>query len=517
MTAVASTGRGSARRSPAAVRPGLILAFLCVVQSTVYLDVTIVNVALPSIQHSLHMRAGDLQFVVTAYGTVLGGFLLLGGRLADTLGRRRLLRAGLLLFGAASLTAGLTHTAGLLIAARGVQGLGAALTAPAALSTLTSTFTTEPARTKALGVWGALAGVASVLGVLFGGLLTQGPGWRWVFFINVPIAAFAVLAAPFVLPEHLDERRRRGTFDTTGAVTLTAGLLLLIYSLDETVTAGWQNARTVAGLAGAVVLLVLFTVTEARTREPLLPLRIFRRPTLRTANVTTVLAFGALVTLFFFASLFMQQVLGYDALKTGLAYVPLALAVAVGAGTASGLITKVPGKPVLIAGLALAAGGLLLLAGLPQDAGYPAEVLPPFLLVGVGLGMSFVPLQVAAAFGVPAGESGLAAGLINTSQEAGGALGVAVISTVAFTRVDHRMAGAAGDPAEALRAAQASGFHQAFFLAACFTLAAAVLAVALLPALRMSPPQPVDPKPVDPQPVDPRPTDPRPADAGPAR
>ncbi|MEE4546553.1 MFS transporter [Streptomyces sp. V4-01] len=483
MTLAADSPRGRASRTPAA-GPGLILAFLCVVQSMVYLDLTIVNVALPSIQADLRMRDGDLQFVVTAYGTVLGGFLMLGGRLADTLGRRRLLQTGMALFGAASLAAGLSHSAGLLIACRGVQGLGAALTAPAALSTLTTTFTEPAARTRALGVWGALAGVASVLGVLFGGLLTQGPGWRWVFFINVPIAVFAVIAAPFVLPESRSGGAGR-RFDAAGAVSLTAGLLLLIHTLDQAVTAGWSSGRTIGGLAGAAALLAAVVVVELRSAAPLLPLRMFRLPALRTANITAVLTFGAMVTLFFFASLFMQQVLGYDALRTGLAYVPLALSVGVGAGVASGLIAKVPARPVLVAGLALGAGGLLLLARLPVHAGYAADVLPPFLMVGIGLGMSFVPLQIAAALGVRERESGVAAGLINTSQEAGGALGVAVISTFALTRIGDLMTGAGAHPGPgALRAARASGFHHAFFAAACFALAAMVLAAVLLPAMR---------------------------------
>jgi EmrB/QacA subfamily drug resistance transporter len=475
--------------APATARPGLILAFLCLVQSMVYLDVTIVNVALPSIQHSLDMADGDLQFVVTAYGTVLGGFLLLGGRLADTLGRRRLLRTGLALFGAASLAAGLSQDAGLLITARGVQGLGAALTAPAALSTLTTTFTEGSARNKALGIWGALAGVASVLGVLCGGLLTQGPGWRWVFLINVPIAVFGVLAAPSVLPETRGAGRPE-RFDAGGAVALTAGLLLLIYTLNEAVGAGWGAARTVGGLAGAAVLLAAFLVIEARAHSPLLPLRVFRLPALRTANATTVLTFGALVTLFFFASLFMQQVLGYDALKTGLAYIPLATATIVGAGVASGMITRLPAKPVLAAGLLLSLAGLLLLARLPADAGYGGRVLPPFLLVGVGLGMTFVPLQIAAAFGVGERESGVAAGLINTSQEAGGALGVAVVSTIALTRIAGLTK--SGTSAAALRAARASGFHHAFFAAACFAALALVLALALLPMMPPSAPVPAE-------------------------
>ncbi|MFG1810824.1 MFS transporter [Streptomyces sp. NPDC049040] len=490
MTPTAVFRRSRASRAPVTERPGLILAFLCVVQSMVYLDVTIVNVALPSIQHSLDMADGDLQFVVTAYGTVLGGFLLLGGRLADILGRRRLLRTGLALFGAASLVAGISRDPGVLITARAVQGLGAALTAPAALSTLTTTFTEGAARNKALGIWGALGGVASVLGVLFGGLLTQGPGWRWVFFINVPIALAAAVAAPRVLPEsRVPGTRRR--FDTAGAVSLTAGLLLLIHTLDRAVTAGWTSAGTVGGLAGAAVLLGAFVAVELRVEAPLLPLRILRLPALRAANISTALMLGAMGTLFFFASLFMQQVLDYDALETGLAYVPLALAVVVGAGLAAGLVTKLPPRPVLVAGLSLSVAGLLLLARLPVHASYAVDVLPPFLAVGTGLGMSFVPLQIAAALGVPEEDSGIAAGLINTSQEAGGAVGLAVVSTVAFTRVAHKMS-SADHPA--VRAAKASGFHTAFVIGACFALAALLVAAVLLPRMRQAGPSLPEPR-----------------------
>jgi MFS family permease len=302
-------------RGPAAGRPGLILLFLCIVQSMVYLDVTIVNVALPSIQRSLDMPGRDLQFIVTAYGTMLGGFLLLGGRLAGTLGRRRLLRTGLVLFGLASLAAGLSQDQGMLIAARVVQGLGAALVAPAALSTLTTTFTEGAARNKALGIWGALAGIASVCGVLLGGLLTQGPGWRWIFFINVPIAVIAIALAPAVLPEGRDATQDRH-FNAAGALTLTGGLLLLIYTLNEAVDVGWATGRTIGSLTGAAALLLAFVIIELRARSPLMPPGIFRLPTPRTANITTLFLFGAIVTLFFFASLFMQQVLGYSALKT---------------------------------------------------------------------------------------------------------------------------------------------------------------------------------------------------------
>ncbi|HMG41986.1 MAG TPA: MFS transporter [Acidimicrobiales bacterium] len=465
---------------PTAARSsGLILAFLCVAQFMVFLDVSIVNVALPSIQRSLGFAESDLQYIVTAYGTVLGGFLLLGGRLADTLGRRRLLQTGLVVFAGTSLIAGLAQDDTVLIVARGFQGLGSALIAPAALSTLTTVFREGAERNKALGIWGSLAGIASVCGVLFGGLLTEGPGWRWIFFINVPIGLVAAVLAPSVLPESRDESRR-GNFDFLGAGLLTGGLLLLIYTINEAVNVGWDTNRTIGSLVAAGVLLVTFVLVELRARSPLMPLGIFRRSTLRTANIATLFLFGSTVTLFFFASLYMQQVLDYSALETGLAYLPLAIVVSVGAGVASGLVTKVAAKPVLATGLLLSATGLLMLSQVPTDADYLQHLLPAFLVVGAGLGLSFVPLQIAAFVGVEERESGLAAGLINTSQETGGALGVAIVSTIAFTRIDDLMAKAGGDPA-ALIPAQASGFHQAFFVGACFAAASLALAVALLP------------------------------------
>jgi EmrB/QacA subfamily drug resistance transporter len=465
-------------------RPGLILAFLCVAQFMVFLDVSIVNVALPSIQRTLGISESTLPYVVTAYGTVLGGCLLFGSRLADTFGRRRLLQAGLAVFGTASLMAGLAPAPTVLFVARGVQGLGSALIAPAALSALTTTFAEGAERNKALGIWGSLTGIASVCGVVFGGLLAQGPGWRWIFFINVPVAAAAVALAPSVLPESRAAAGRR-RFDTGGAVVLTGGLLLLIYTLDEAISTGWGQARIVGGLLGAGVLLLGFVLIEARAEAPLVPFGVFKLPALRTANIATVFLLGCVTTLFFFASLFLQQVLGYSALRTGMAYVPLAVIVAVGAGLASGLVTRVAAKPVLGVGLVLAAGGLFLLWRLPVHAGYVTDVLPAFLVVGLGIGMSFVPLQVAAQIGVEEQEAGLAAGLINTSQELGGALGLAVAATVAFSRIPELTRAAHGDPV-LVQAGRTSVFHQGFLVGVCFAVAAIVIAM-LLPPMKALP------------------------------
>jgi EmrB/QacA subfamily drug resistance transporter len=466
--------------APPAGRPGLALAFLCAAGFMTFLDVSIVNVALPSIERGLAVPESDLPYVVTAYGTVLGGFLLLGGRLADTFGRRRLLRTGLVVFAAASLAAGVAPGPALLIAARGLQGLGSALIAPAALSLLTSAFAEGPARSRALGAWGATSGVASVAGVVLGGLLTEGPGWRWIFFVNVPVGLAAAAAAPLLVPESRAEERTR-TFDTAGALVLTAALVLLIYTLGQTVDVGWASARTTGGLAAAAVLALAFILVERRAPAPLVPLAVVRLPALRAANLVAVLLFGTLVTLFFFASLFMQQVLGWSPLRTGLAYVPIAVIVSVGAAVSSNLVTRLPARRVLVAGLVLAACGLLLLWRVPAHGGYLTDVLPAFLVGGLGLGMAFVPLQVAAFAGVDRARSGLAAGLISTSQEAGGALGVAVAATIAFARIPALKRAAHGDPALVL-AARASVFHEAFLVGAGFAAAAVIVALLLLPA-----------------------------------
>jgi EmrB/QacA subfamily drug resistance transporter len=464
-------------------RPGLILAFLCAAGFMTFLDVSIVNVALPTIEHDLNISENYLQYVVTTYGTLLGGFLLLGGRLADTLGRRRVLRVGLLVFAAASLLAGLSFDVVTLIIARGLQGLGAAFIAPSALSLLTGNFAHGPERNKALGVWGAISGLAAIFGVILGGLLTEGPGWRYIFFLNVPIGVILAVVAPVIVAESRAEERRK-SFDFAGAITLTAALVLLIYTLGRTADAGWTSVSTIGSLAVVVVLLIAFLTIERRAAAPLIPLHIFTLPVLRTANLTAILLFGTLVTLFFFVSLYMQQVLNYSPIRTGLSYVPLAFITAVGAGVSAKLVTKIPAKPVLVAGLLLTAGGLLLLWRTPIDASYLIDVLPAFLISGLGLGMSFVPLQIAAFAGVGKSDSGLAAGLISTSQEAGGALGVAIAATIAFSRVPELTKWSHGDPVLVL-AARASVFHEAFLIGACFAVIGMITAL-LLPMMRVS-------------------------------
>lgn len=473
----APTGGGATRR------PGLILAFLCLAGFMTFLDVSIVNVALPTIETELDISQTALQYVVTTYGMLLGGFLLLTGRLADTLGRRRMLQTGLVLFSASSLLAGLAQNSAMLIGARGAQGLAAAFMATAALSLLTNNFEEGPARNKALGVWGALSGVAAVAGVTLGGLFTDGPGWRWIFFLNVPIGLIGTAIAPLIVDESRASERTRN-FDVAGAVVFTAGLILLIFTLGRTVSdSDVPLARIYGGFALSALLLISFVLIERRAKDPLMPLAIFRRPSLRAANVIAILLLGTCVSLFFFASLFMQQVLDYSPIRTGLAYVPLALTTAVGAGIASQIVTKIAAKPVLMAGLTMVGTGMLLLWRAPSDAAYLVDLLPAFIICGLGLGASFVPLQISAFAGSEERESGLAAGLINTSQEIGGALGLAVAATYAFRRIDELEAKAHGVP-DLVNEARTTVFHDAFLISAGFAAAALLVTLVLLPLTR---------------------------------
>ncbi|MFW6694784.1 MFS transporter [Streptomyces sp. MAR4 CNX-425] len=464
-----------------AARPGAVLAFLCLGQFMVFLDVSIVNLALPSIREALDMSDVSQEYIVTAYATVLGGFLLLGGRLGDRFGRRRLLRAGFAVFALASLAAGLAVDGSMLIAARAAQGLGSALIAPSALSLLTSTFPEGPQRNKALGVWGSLAGIASIAGVILGGLLADGPGWEWIFYLNVPVGVAAALTAPRIVPESRGAaQERHRPFDIFGALTLTSGLLLLIFTLGEATRAGWATGRTLGGLAGAAALLAAFVAIESRAAAPIMPLGFVRKKTIRTANIAAVLVFGTFSALFFFASIFMQQVYGYSPLTAGFAYLPLAVAVAAGAAVASGLLAKLAARTVLMTGLALAVTGLLLMRRAPAGGSYAADLLTPFVLLGLGCGMVYVTLQIAAFAGVNEAEAGVGAGLINTSQEAGGALGLAVITTIAFSGLSDDLAAAAGDP-RAVVAAQEAANHDAFLAAAVGGLAALVITAVLMP------------------------------------
>ena len=416
------------------------LALLAMTQFVIILDASIVNVALPSIGTDLQLSQDDLSWVVNAYTLTFGGFLLLGGRLADLLGRRRMFISGLILFGVSSLAGGLAAEEWQLIAARAFQGLGAAIISPAALSIVTTTFTEGKERNTALGVWGAVAGAGGAAGVLLGGVLTEYLGWEWVLWVNVPIALIAAGLAPRLLVESRDETAT--SFDVPGAVSVTAGLAVLVYALVDAESAGWGSTQTLGLIALALVLLATFIAIESRTAHPLMPFSIFRLRTLRGANIVGLLVGMSLFSMFFFISLYLQQVLGYEPLKAGLAYLPLSILIIISAGVASNLVTRIGFKPTLVTGMLFVSAGLLWFSQVSAPGGsYVSDVLFPSMLAAIGLGMSFVPVTIAAVTGTEPAEAGLASGLINTSQQIGGALGLAVTATVATADHHERLRG----------------------------------------------------------------------------
>ncbi len=417
--------------------PALVL--LAVAEFVVVLDATIVNIALPSIGSDLHASTSTLSWVINAYVLGFGGLLLLGGRLADLAGRRRVFIAGLIVFGLASLTGGLSQSVTMLIAARGVQGIGAAMLAPAALSLVTSLFPAGAERNKALGIWGAVAGSGGAAGLLLGGILTSGLGWQWVLFINVPVTLIAVLITPRLISESRSTETSRRV-DFAGALTVTGAAVSGVYAVVQANTAGWASAQTLALLGVALALAVAFVAIESRAHAPLVSLDVFKNRHLRAADLT-MLAVGALIVgLFFFLSLYEQQILHYSALKTGLSQLPLSGLLIVVAGGAGPLAERLGTRPVLLSGLALLGGGVAWLSRIPVAGGYLTDVLGPTLLIGAGLGMVFVTLTIGAVTDVDDRRYGLASGLINTSQQIGGALGLAVLTAIADSTTHHSTA-----------------------------------------------------------------------------
>jgi EmrB/QacA subfamily drug resistance transporter len=443
---------------------GIVLLLTCAAQFMVVLDIAIVNVALPSIQQDLGIGQGSLQWIVVAYSLMLGGFLLLGGRLADQLGRRRILLAGLILFSAASLLAGLAGSAGLLIGARALQGLGAALLPPTALSILAVTFTEGPERNRALGIYGAVAGISASVGVLASGLLTSGPGWRWIFFINVPIGVVLIALAAVFLPADARDSRRGEQFDTAGAVTVTGGLLLFVYALNRGAEHGWGSWPTLALFAVSAALLSVFAATEARSRSPLVPGSALRNRTLVAANLSAFFLFGALLSFIFLGSLLMQQVLGYSPTRTGVAWLATtAMSFVAAAVTGAKLVEVVGVRRLLVAGLSLLAVSALLLTRIPVGGHYTTSLLPALLLAGLGGGMSAPAVQIGGLSGVAPTLTGVASGLLETMREIAGAIAIAVVSTVLISRAAS--GGGVADPAGAVNA-----FHAAYWV--IFTVAA---------------------------------------------
>ena len=454
------------------------LILLCFAQFIVVIDAAIVNVALPSIGEGLGFSQENLAWVVNAYVLTFGGFLLLGGRMADLLGRRRVFIAGLALVAVASLAAGFSANDGQLIAARAAQGLGAAIISPSALSIITTTFSDGAERNRALGAWGAVAGLGGAAGVLFGGILTDGLGWEWVLWINVPVALVVAALTPPLVAESRSESETRN-FDAAGAVSVTAGLSVLVYALVDATEAGWGSTQTLGLLALSAALLAAFVAIELRSQAPLVPFRIFRLRTLTGANVVGLLVGASLFSMFFFITLYMQQVLGYSAIKAGLSYLPLALMIIVASGIASQLVTRIGFKPVLTAGMAFIVVALVWFSQVSVGGGFVTDILGPSLLAATGLGFAFVTTTIAAVSGIRDQESGLASGLINTSQQIGGALGLAVLATIANSRTDDVVASSGGDPS-ALTNALTEGFQSAFLGGAAIAALGLVLTLVLI-------------------------------------
>jgi EmrB/QacA subfamily drug resistance transporter len=453
------------------------LLLCCLAQFMVILDVSVVNVALPSIRNSLHFSEQDLQWVVNAYTVTFAGFLLLGGRAADLLGRRRVFVFGLTLFALSSLAGGFADTRVLLIAARGVQGLGGAIIAPASLSILTTTFAEGPARNRAVGIWGAMGGAGGAAGVLLGGVLTDLLSWRWILFINVPIGLIAALMAQRYIVAGRAERSERN-FDLAGAVTATLGLSLLVLGIVRTDVTGWGSIPTLAVMAAGVVLLAAFVAIEGRfAKAPLMPLRIYASRTLRASNVVVFLLGAATFAMWFFLSLYLQQVREYSPLRAGLAFLPMTLSIVAASTLASRGVTRVGAKPLLVAGMSLLALGLLLFTQLSPDGSYLGEILVPSLLAAVGMGLAFVPVTIAAVSGVAPHEAGLASGLVNTSRLFGGALGLAILAAIAAAHTNTDL----GHAGIGMHAALTSGFVLAFLVAAVFAAAGALIAAFGLP------------------------------------
>ncbi|HKR70762.1 MAG TPA: MFS transporter [Streptosporangiaceae bacterium] len=450
----------------------ITLMLLCAVQFLDIADSAIVNVALPSIQHSLSFSQQNLQWVASGYILTYGGFLLLGGRLGDLLGRRRMLLAGLAVFGVSSLTAGMAGSGALLVAARLVQGAGAALMAPAALSALTTGFREGKDRNTALGVWGAVSGIAAAAGVFLGGVISQGPGWRWVFFVNPPICLVVAAVALALLTKDRGIKKAGTAFDSQGAALITGGMLLLVYSLVRAPVVGWGSIQTILTLAGSGVLIAAFAVNEARSSNPLVPFSILRVKGLVAADVTQLLAFCGFFSMFFYATLYMQEILHYSPLKAGAAYLPITAGFAVAGGTASQLISRIGSRPVAAIGCLIAGAGIYYVSRVPLHGSYVSDLLPGFLMLSVGAGSVFVSVTAAANAGVPSDKAGLAAGLLNSSQQIGSALGLAVLSAVAITRTSQLVA------AHVARAvASDAGYHQALLTGSILMAAAALFAL----------------------------------------
>jgi EmrB/QacA subfamily drug resistance transporter len=450
------------------------LALVCVAFFMTVLDVSIVNVALPSIARHLHFSSTGLQWVITAYAITFGGFLLLGGRAGDILGRKRMFLIGVVLFSAASLVCGLSSSAGVLVAARAVQGLGAAVVSPATLSIITTTFDEGAERNKALGIWGAMGGSGAAAGVLFGGILTKYLGWEWIFFVNVPVGALVLALAPGIVRESRAPGERQG-FDVVGASTVTGGIALLVYAISKAPVDGWGSTKTVLLIIAAAVVLAFFLIWETRVPSPIMPLSIFRIRTLAGANIVGLLLGASIFADFFLLTLYVQNVLHYSALKTGITFLATAGTTVIVAALSQWLTTQIGPRPVMAAGLALNTGGLIWYTQIPVHGTFAHDLLGGYVLFGFGLALAFIPVSIAALAGVGPRDAGLASGLLNTSQQVGGAIGVAIASSIAISHANHLLS-IGRSPAAALT----SGYALAFWVIAGISAAGIVAALALI-------------------------------------
>ena len=465
----------------ARANPWVVLVLVCIAQFMVILDATIVNVALPSIQTDLGMSNAELQWVVNAYALLFGGFLLLGGRAGDLIGRKRIFLLGVIVFTLASVVCGIAQSETWLIVARGVQGLGAALVSPAALSIVTTTFKEGRERTRAMGVWAAIAVGGGAVGLLLGGILTETLSWPWIFFVNGPVGIAAFVLSLWLIPESKDEKPHQ-TFDLAGAVTVTAGLIALVWGIVRSGEAGWGSTEVIGALTAAAVLLAAFVILEHRSPEPLVRLSIFSVRTVRGANVAMFIVAAGLFAMFFFNTLYLQRVLGYSPLDAGLAFLPFTLGIIIGAGLSQRFLPMIGAREVPLIGLVLAAAGVLLFLRLTADgASYWVDLLPGIMLTSIGMGLTFVPVTLIATSGIPDGDAGLASGLFNTSQQIGGALGLAVLSTIATSRTTGVIEKLGRAPSESDTAtALVDGFHLSWIGTSALLLAGAVFILVLL-------------------------------------
>jgi EmrB/QacA subfamily drug resistance transporter len=462
------------------------LALLCVTQFVVVLDIAVVNVALPSIQTDLGFSQENLQWVISAYSLVFGGFLLLGGRLADILGRRGVFMVGLVIFSVGSLLCGLSWSDESLIGARALQGLGAATITPAALSILTTTFTEGRERNIALGAWGAVGGFGAAAGVLMGGILTDLLSWEWIFFVNVPVGVAALALSPVLLRESRDAHGQ--SHDVPGAVLVTSGLVLLVLGVTQGRQWEWLSARTIGVFAASAVLLVAFALWEQRQREPLVPFSIFRLQTLTAANVAMFIMGTALFSMFLMLTLYMQQVLGYSPIETGLAYLAVAGTAVIWANVAAVAVNKVGVKPALILGMSLLTVGLLYFTQVSVGGSYWADLFPGFLILGLAIPFAFVPITIAALAGTKPQEAGLASGLVNTTQQIGGAVGIAILSTIAVTTTDDAVADGTAVPT-----ALTDGFVNAFWAGAAIAFVGVLVSIFMVRGRDLQPQEALEP------------------------